>query len=45
MRVVNVVPNIELKVMLTCDMWMAKGPTHDPVPILGHLEEWEEVQK
>jgi hypothetical protein len=26
-------------------MWMAKGPTRNPVPILGYPEEWEEVQK
>jgi hypothetical protein len=24
---------------------MSKGPTHDPVPIWGYPEEWEEVQK
>ncbi len=49
MCIVNVIPkldpNMESKEMLQCEMWMAKGPTHDPVPIWGYPEEWEEVQK
>ncbi len=31
--------------MQTCEMWMTKGPTHNPVPIWGYPEKWEEVQK
>ena len=49
MCIVNVIPkldpNMESKEMLQCEMWMAKGPTHDPVPIWRYPEEWEEVQK
>jgi hypothetical protein len=35
MRIVNVIPNMELKEMQTCEMWMVKGPTYNPAPILG----------
>ncbi len=35
---------MESKDVRTCEMWMSKGPTHDPVPIWGYPEEWEEVQ-
>ncbi len=45
MRFVNVIPNIQSKETLMCEMWMIKGPTHDPIPVWGHQEEWEEVKK
>ncbi len=45
MRIVNVIPIMESKEMQTCEMWMSKGPTHDPVPILGYPEEVQILQK
>ncbi len=45
MRIVNVIPNLDSKEMSMCEMWMVKGPTHDPVPIWGHPEEWKKCKK
>ena len=45
MRIANVIPNYETKDERMCEMWTVKGPNYDPVPVQGHLEEWEEVQK
>jgi hypothetical protein len=39
MLIVNVVPNVESKEIYMCEMWMVKGPRHDPVPIWGHPDE------
>jgi hypothetical protein len=45
MRIVHVIPNMESKEMLMCEMWMVKGPTPDPVPVWGYPEEEWHVLK